>query len=92
MVKKDGKIFHNLSSNDDFTVLVNLTMETKDMEYYILPTGILNEWLVNDFEEWVHTLGKNDRPHDPTNKKRHLSYPKFAKQLEEYRNAWGKIL
>lgn len=72
MVKKDGKIFRDLSESNDFTVLVNLTKETKDLTFFIVPTSVINNWLVDDFNEWVITPGKNGRPHDKTNKKRNL--------------------
>ena len=72
-VKKDGSIFRDLSKHGDFTVLVDLAMVTKDLKFYIVPTYQINEWLKKDFKEWVRTLGKNNRPHDPANKKRNLS-------------------
>lgn len=34
VVKKDGSIFRGLSRKNDFTVLVNLTLETKDLEFF----------------------------------------------------------
>ncbi len=33
--KKDGTIFRYLSKTSDFTVLVNLTRKTKDLEFFI---------------------------------------------------------
>jgi len=88
MVKKDGTIFRDLSTGDDFTVLVNLTKETRDMGFFVMPTSVLNGWLLADFSEWVRAPGKNGRPHDPTNTKRHLNEPKFAKQLAPYAHRW----
>ena len=86
MVKKDGKIFRNMSEGNDFTILVNLTKETKDLAFFIVPTPIVNDWLVNDFNEWVETPGKNNRPHDKTNKKRNLKYS--PNRLTPYLNKW----
>lgn len=87
-VKKDGSIFRGLSRKNDFTVLVNLTPETKDLEFFVVPTSELNEWLVSDFEAWVKTPGKNGRPRNPTNPKRHLNYPNFAKRLKLHLHNW----
>jgi len=91
VVKKDGSIFRGLSRKNDFTVLVNLTPETKDLEFFVVPTSELNEWLVSDFEAWVKTPGKNGRPHNPTNKKRHLNYPSFAKRLKLHLHNWVSL-
>jgi len=88
VVKKDGSIFRDLATSDDFTVLVNLTKDTKDMGFFVVPTSVLNDWLVEDFNEWIRTPGKNGRPHDPTNKKRHLKEPKFANRLAQYSHNW----
>ena len=87
-MKKDGEIFRGLGKNDDFTVLVNLTPATKDLQFYVVPTFQLNGWLVDDFENWLRTPGKNGRPHDPSNKKRHLNYPRFADQLSPFLHNW----
>ena len=81
MVKKDGTIFRSLSADADFTVLVNLTKETKDLQFFILPTHTLNTWLTEDFKNRVATLGKNNRLRDPTNKKRCMSYAKYKDKL-----------
>jgi hypothetical protein len=70
-------------------VLVNLTVETKDMEYFILPTFVLNDWLVADFEKWLHSPGKNERPHSPGNPKRNLECTKSGDKIQPYRNKWG---
>jgi hypothetical protein len=91
MIKKDGTIFRDLGRNDDFTVMVNLTRETKDLKFFVVPTHRLNQWLVDDFNTWVQTPGKNGRPHDPSNKKRNLSYTKFAERLAPYMNRWEGI-
>jgi len=89
--KEDGIIFRNLSIEGDFTVLVNLTMETKDLKFYIVPTYQIDVWLREGFDEWVNTPGKNNRPHDPTNKIRHLIQEKYAQELNKCLNQWGKL-
>jgi hypothetical protein len=61
-VKKDGTIFRDLGPKGDFAVLVNLTSETKDLAFFVVPTAVLNGWLVMDFKEWVRAPGKDGRP------------------------------
>ena len=87
-VKKDRSIFHDLSEKGDFTVLVDLAMDIKDMNYYIVPTIIIDKWLESDFEKWLSTPGKNNRKHSPTNPKRNLEYRLHENELINYRNNW----
>lgn len=86
--KKDGAIFSDLHNCSDFTVLVNLTRLTRDLAFFIVPTKLLNQWLVSDFKKWVETLGRNGRPHDENNRKRNLGYLQYARILEPYRDEW----
>lgn len=88
MIKKDGEIFRDLGQKDDFTVLVNLTARTSNLEFFIIPTFQVDAWLTADFEAWVRSPGKNGRPHDPSNKKRNLNYPKYAKRLATFLHDW----
>jgi len=88
MVKKDGSIFRDLGNEDDFTVLVDLTPETKDLRFFVVPTSQIENWLKKDFEAWAGAPGKNGRPRDRSNPKRNLVYPKFAEQLAPYLHAW----
>jgi len=89
--KKDGSIFRDLSKHGDFTVLVDLAMETINLKFYVVSTYRINEWLKKDFEEWVSTPGKNNRPHDPENKKRNLSQEKYTRELSKCFNKWEKL-
>jgi len=91
VVKKGGQIFRDLGRKEDFTVLVNLTDETKDLSFYVVPTRQVNEWLLEDFAAWVRTPGKRGRAHDPSNKKRHLNYPRFAEKLAPYLHRWDVL-
>ncbi len=91
MAKKDGKIFRALLEHDDFTVLVNLTNETKDLQFFILPTHTLDMWLSDDFSRWVSTCGKNNRLHDPKNKKRCIKYSKYKDRLQDYWDNWDML-
>ena len=87
-VKKDRAIFHELADQDDFTVLVNLTEDHQKMNFYVIPTKLINEWLVRDFEKWLATPGKGGRQHNPSNVKRSLSYKLYKAALEQYHNNW----
>ncbi len=88
MAKLNGELFRDLHSQGDFTILVNLTLETANMEYFIVPTTILNQWLIDDFSAWVATPGVNNRPHDPNNRFRDFRYKDHASQLVAYKNGW----
>ncbi|MBA7500645.1 hypothetical protein ES704_03405 [subsurface metagenome] len=90
-VKKNGSIFRDLSEHRDFTVLVDLAMATKDLKFYIVSTCRINKLLNKDFEEWVNTPGKNNRPHNPENKKRNLSQEKYAQELGKCLDKWEKL-
>jgi hypothetical protein len=87
-VKKDGTIFRGLTNSNDFTILVNLTDDHHQMDYFIVPTYLLDSWLDQDFQTWLRTPGKLGQPHNPTNPKRNLSYQDYQEQLEPYRNNW----
>ncbi|MEX2161826.1 MAG: hypothetical protein WD751_07925 [Anaerolineales bacterium] len=91
VIKKDGTIFRFLQQTEDFTILVNLSPETRDMEYFVLPTPILDQWLSDDFDNWLATPGRNGRPHAADNKKRHLSYPVHAVSLAVYKDKWQTL-
>ena len=82
--KKDGSIFRQLDKQGDFTVLVNLTENTRDLEFFIVPTHKLNHWLEQDFERWKATPGKAGRQRSPSNPKRNLNRNDLEKQLENY--------
>ena len=89
MAKKDGRIFTHLDDEGDFSVLVNLAAELGDMEYYVVPTHTLNEWLLDLFCTWLDSPGKNGRPHSPDNRKRNLNENQSAEKLSAYRGNWN---
>jgi hypothetical protein len=91
MTKKDGSLFRDVADGADFTVLVNLAMNTANMAYFVIPTKILEQWLIEDYQEWVRTPGRNGRPHDGTTKKRNLNGRKYASRLSSYLNNWDSI-
>ena len=90
-IKKDETIFRDFSEKGDFTVLVDLAMETKDLKFYVVPTHQIDAWLKEDFEKWVRTPGRNNRPHNPKSKKRNLSQKRYAHELSKYLNQWEKL-
>ena len=89
--KKDGSIFRSLSKDGDFTVLVDLAMETKDLKFYIVPTYQIDEMLQKGYKKWVDTPGKNNHPHDPTNKIRQLIQERHGEELSECLSQWEKL-
>jgi hypothetical protein len=90
--KKDGTIFRFLDKKDDFTVLVHFTPEHREhLGFWIVPTVRINEWLTHAHQEWVDTPGKNGRPHDASNVKRHLQYRVHSKALAKYSEAWDSL-
>lgn len=86
--KPDGTIFRDLFDVSDYTVLVNLTAKTYDLQFFVVPTALVHQWLVSRFERWLTAPGKKGRPHSPTNKKRHLSYREYAEALQPYQDDW----
>ena len=92
-IKKDGTIFREISRNNDFIVLVNLKTKLERPDFFIVPTMQINRWPVSEYKKWLKTPGKNNRPHSPDNKQRHLSFKKFEKVLiAKYSDNWGAIL
>ena len=90
-VKKDGTIFRMLDRKDDYVVLVNLNPGNERSNFYIVPTGLIDEWLRRDFEKWVNTPGVRERKHDPSNKGRHLEHHKYVDILKKYEDAWESM-
>ena len=86
MTKKDGTIFRNLSKDNDYSVLVDLSKETKNLRFFVVPTHTLDTWLKEIYDNWVRTPGRNNRPHDATTRKRTLHQEKPG--LEKYLEKW----
>jgi len=91
VVKKDGSVFRDVAKKGDFVVLVDLA-PTDDPnarnEYYIVPTKEVERWLEKEFEEWLKTPGRGGKPHNPNNPVRGLSFSKWEKELQKYKNDW----
>jgi hypothetical protein len=52
--KKDGAIFQDLG--DDYCVLVDI-LDDGHPTFYIVPTKVIHDWLVSNFETWKDTPG-----------------------------------
>ena len=89
--KKDGSIFSFLQDKGDFTVLVHLADDVKEMRYFIVPTKLINEWLIRCFDEWVNTPGKRGRPHSKSNPKRNLNITEYEEELKKYEDNWDSL-
>lgn len=90
-VKKDGSIFGDIRE-DDVTVLVDLNDGDSAVDYFIVPTRLLNEKLHTLFDSWVQQPGKNGQPHSPANKIRGIGdNPGDMKWLEQFGHKWSNI-
>ena len=90
-VKKDGSIFRFLQDKEDFTVLVHLADDVRGVRYFIIPTQIVNNWLVQDWDEWIRTPGRNERPHSKNNPKRNLAHKNHEEELKQFENNWDGL-
>lgn len=81
--KPDGSIFRHLSKQNDFTVMVNLTRDIRDLKFYIVPTMTLDRWLKRDFKRWVTTPGAKGQQRAQDNKKRTLLFSRYKNRLPE---------
>lgn len=91
VIKQDGTIFRDMHMTADFTVLVSLTEETKNLQFYVVPTSHVDAWLKEDHDCWVNTPGRWGRRHDPANTKRHLNINKRRRDLESFLDNWDII-
>lgn len=57
--KKSGEIFLELSTCNDFCVLVDIPLDESGPTYYIVPTTTIDNWLKTDFQIWVSTPGRS---------------------------------
>jgi hypothetical protein len=90
-VKKDESIFRFLQHGGDFTVLVHLADDVKDVRYFIVPTKLIQDWLIKDFKEWLRTPGRGGRPRSKESKKRILQYSKHEEDLMPFENNWDSF-
>ena len=73
---------------DDFTVLVDMTEDHREMSFYIVPTWLLNKWLVEIFMKWVSTPGAKGQQRDASNRKRTIGLKDYGNELAKYRDNW----
>jgi hypothetical protein len=81
--KPDGSIFRSLSKKNDFTVMVDLTPETRDLKFFLVPTAKLDRWLKRDFKRWVETRGAKGQRRSKDNKRRILHFQRYRTRLKE---------
>ncbi len=89
--KKDGTIFLHLDQGRDFTVLVDLAEDFRNLRYYIVPTATLDVWLREDHAAYLRTPGRNGRMHSADNNKRHLHQEKHAAMITPYCDRWEML-
>jgi hypothetical protein len=63
--------------------MVNLTQDTRDLRFYIMPTNTLDRWLKRDFKRWVKTPGAKGQKRDEKNKKRNILFSRYKTRLNE---------
>ena len=51
VAKADNSIFRDLNEHDDFTVLVDLAEDTKNLKFYIVATHEIDKILQNEYNE-----------------------------------------
>jgi hypothetical protein len=90
-INKQGNIFRSIQEKGDLSVLVNLAEDVKNVRYFVIPTKIINDWLIKDFDDYINTPGVGGKPHSKANPKRTLSYIKYAENLAEYENNWASL-
>ena len=81
--KEDGSIFKNMGKQNDFTVMVNLARDIRDLKFYIVQTVMLDRWLKRDFKRWVKTPGAKGQQRAKDNKKRVLYFSRYKTRLGE---------
>jgi len=85
----EGTVFKVPPGQDDFMVLVHLTQETQALRFFIAPTKDIEDWLRNDFDEWLRTPGAKGQQRSETNKKRLLSMAKYEGRLStDWETLW----
>ncbi len=68
--KNDGVIFADIGLND-FCILVDIPQRHDEFpQFYIVPTKIVNAWLITDFKSWLETPGPIKEKRSVDNKRR----------------------
>lgn len=86
--KKDGTIFLDLQEQGDFVVLVNLALNVQDMEFFVIPTNLVEQLLIRIHQEWLITPGKKGQQHFTGNRMRQLNYIKCKVTLAGFKDRW----
>ncbi len=72
-----------MGKQNDFTVMVNLARDIRDLKFYVVQTVVLDRWLKNDFKRWVKTPGVKGQQRAKDNKKRVLYFSRYKTRLGE---------
>ena len=93
--KKTGQIFLDLLLHGDFCALVDIPEESSAPIYYIVPSAIVNGWLLDDFKEWLNTPGAQGQQRSQENTRRLFYVDErqrpahgYKLKLHPYQNAW----
>jgi hypothetical protein len=92
VAKKDRTIlsFPDEAVGADVTVLVYLAMDTRNLAFFVIPSRVINDWLMRDFEDYISVHGPKG-PRNPESRKRNLHYKQYEVTLSEYRDRWDLL-
>lgn len=85
--KRNGKIFLERDYKNDFIVFVDLTAEIKDMQFYIVPTELIEKRLQEDYKNWITTPGAKGQKRNE-HSRRDISMVYHNNILDKYINNW----
>lgn len=91
VTRKDGALFRDLAETADFTVLVNLAERTAELQYFVVPTQHLYALTCAEHDKWLATPGRNGRPHNSTNRNRHVNEVRDREFLAPFEDAWDGL-
>ena len=57
--KTDGSLFRQLSQQDDFVVIANVSQALIRHEFYVVPTKVVERHLKSDFEHYIGYPNRN---------------------------------
>ena len=99
--KKDGALFRNLLPENDFVVIVNLCGAPDYRQFYIVPTGVVENDLSSDFKFYVNTVGPTGVTRKGDSKARFMTFDTeerptdrgygYAKKYVKYKDAWNSL-
>jgi hypothetical protein len=98
--KPNGDIFLEMTQQHDFCVLVDIP-EAGDVSpaHYVVPTPVIDDWLREDFNEWVTTPGAKGQQRAADNKRRLFYVDEeteklghgYQSKLAPFKGAWNLL-